>query len=129
VRLEGPDVDLSPREALALGMVLHELATNAVKYGGLSTPSGCVRVSWTVVPGRPAQLVLEWAEAGGPPVTAPARRGFGSRMVQGAVSGELGGTAALDFAPDGFRCKLSAPLDLRQGEADLAAGAAAGVRG
>ncbi|MBU1376764.1 MAG: hypothetical protein KKE02_18665 [Alphaproteobacteria bacterium] len=120
VRLDGPAVDLAPREALALGMVFHELATNAAKYGALSTPDGRVRVSWDVIPGGVgAELLMDWAESGGPPVTAPARRGFGIRMIQGSVMGELGGSADLGFEPDGFRAKLSIPLDFgRDGVGD-----------
>jgi diguanylate cyclase len=113
VRLEGPDLDLTPREALALGMVFHELATNAAKFGALSVPGGCVRVSWAVTPrddgGR--RLLLDWVEEGGPPVQKPARRGFGSRLVQGSIAGELGGSAELAFEPDGFRGRLSVPLE------------------
>lgn len=111
LRLEGGDVALAPREALALGMVFHELATNAAKYGALSTPGGVLHVSWSLGVGRRGpELRLSWVEAGGPPVVEPARRGFGWRMVQGSVVGELGGEAELDFAPEGFRCRLSAPL-------------------
>jgi two-component sensor histidine kinase len=116
VQLDGPLVDLAPREALALGMVFHELATNAAKYGALSTPTGRVRVAWEVIPGGAGeQLLMDWAETGGPPVAAPGRRGFGVRMVQGAVMGELGGTSELSFEPGGFRGKLSIPLDFGRG--------------
>ena len=120
VELDGPEVDLAPREALALGMVFHELSTNAAKYGALSAPSGAVRVGWSVIPGgaRP-QLLMAWTETGGPAVLKPARRGFGTRMVQGAVTGELGGSADLGFEPTGFQARLSIPLDLDQdGQAD-----------
>lgn len=112
VVLDGPSVDLAPREALALGMVFHELAINAAKYGGLSSPGGQLRVGWHVIAsGAGQQLVMDWRETGGPPVTEPARRGFGVRMVQGAVMGELGGGCELSFEPGGFRGKLSIPLD------------------
>lgn len=116
VRFDGSEVDLAPREALALGMVFHELATNAAKYGALSAPAGRVRVSWEVIPGGGgAQLILLWGETGGPPVKPPAQRGFGTRMVQGAVTGELGGSAELVFDTGGFRAHLSIPLDFSQG--------------
>jgi len=120
VRLDGPEVDLAPREALALGMVFHELATNAAKYGALSAPPGRVRVSWEVIPGGAhPQLLMDWTESGGPAVVQPARRGFGMRMVQGAVTGELGGSADLGFEPAGFHGRLSIPLDFGQdGAAD-----------
>jgi len=112
VQLEGPAVDLAPREALALGMVFHELATNAAKYGALSSPTGHVRVGWEVIPGGAGeQLLMDWAETGGPTVSPPVGRGFGTRMVQGAVIGELGGACELGFEPGGFRGKLSIPLD------------------
>ena len=119
VWVEGAELDLAPREALALGMVFHELATNAAKYGALSTPGGRVRVTWRLADAdaeRP-QLVLEWAESGGPPVVAPTRRGFGTRMVQGSVVGELGGAAKLAFEPEGFNVRMEIPLDRRRVEA------------
>jgi NO-binding membrane sensor protein with MHYT domain/two-component sensor histidine kinase len=111
IRMEGAEVALVPREALALGMVFHELATNAAKYGALSTPSGLLHVAWEVASGPAGpELRLTWAETGGPPVVRPARRGFGSRMVQGSVAGELGGQAELTFDPEGFHCRLTVPL-------------------
>jgi two-component sensor histidine kinase len=113
VKLEGPELELTPREALALGMVFHELATNAAKYGALSTPAGCVRVEWVVAPrdGDGRRLQLDWTEENGPPVIQPARRGFGSRLVQGSIVGELGGAADVAFEPAGFRARLSVPLE------------------
>ncbi|HEY0646839.1 MHYT domain-containing protein [Phenylobacterium sp.] len=118
VRLEGDDVELAPREALALGMVFHELATNAAKYGALSVPGGLVRVAWQVAAGRAErELRLDWRESNGPTVVQPARRGFGSRMVQGSVTGELGGEAALEFPPDGFHARLAIPLGAPSTEA------------
>jgi diguanylate cyclase len=118
VRLEGEELDLAPREALALGMVFHELATNAAKYGALSTPGGRVRVVWTLADGdeRP-QLSLDWTETGGPLVVAPTRRGFGTRMVQGSVVGELGGAAKLAFEPEGFSLRMTIPLERRSAAA------------
>jgi NO-binding membrane sensor protein with MHYT domain/two-component sensor histidine kinase len=106
IELQGPDVALEARQALALGMVFHELATNAAKYGALSTPDGCVAVAWSAGGGR---LEIRWRERGGPPVRPPARRGFGSRLVEGSVTGELGGHAELSFGADGFSCRLDVP--------------------
>jgi PAS domain S-box-containing protein len=108
----GAPVRLSPRLALSLSMVLHELATNAVKYGALSAPQGQVRIAWTVVPG-PAQprLSLTWTETGGPPVRPPTRRGFGSRLIERGLAAELSGEARIDFAPDGVVCRIEAALD------------------
>jgi two-component sensor histidine kinase len=108
----GPPVWLSPRMALSLSMALHELATNAVKYGALSAPSGKVRIEWTVTPGPDgARLALSWTECGGPPVTVPTRRGFGSRLIERCVASELSGKARIDFAPEGVVCRIEAGLD------------------
>jgi PAS domain S-box-containing protein len=108
----GAPVRLSPHMALSLSMVLHELATNAVKYGALSTPLGQVRISWTVVPGPPhPRLVLTWAETGGPTVQPPTRRGFGSRLIERGLAAELSGEARIDFRPDGVVCRIEAALD------------------
>jgi PAS domain S-box-containing protein len=106
-RLDGPDVSLRPRQALALGMVFHELATNAAKHGALSRVSGCVEVGWTA---GAAGLQIEWREHDGPPVATPQRRGFGSRLITATIQGELCGVAELNFARDGLVCRLRIPL-------------------
>jgi NO-binding membrane sensor protein with MHYT domain/two-component sensor histidine kinase len=106
-RLEGEDVSLRPRQALALGMVFHELATNAAKHGALSQTSGCVGVRWTAGAER---LDIVWREEKGPQVAQPLRQGFGSRLIRSVIRGELAGAADLDYAPDGFTCRLSVPL-------------------
>jgi two-component sensor histidine kinase len=110
--LEGPDLTLAPKSALALGMVFHELATNAAKYGSLAQENGKVRVRWLVEIGesRP-QLALHWIEAGGPPVKAPSRQGFGTRLIERSLKGELGGDAVLSYEEEGFQCSLKAPLE------------------
>lgn len=105
--LEGPAVDLTPSEALAFGLVAHELATNAAKYGALSTEGGTVSVSWTVAD---AQLSLAWIERGGPRVDLPYRRGFGSRLIERSLQGPLAGEAHLEFIPDGLVCRIALPL-------------------
>lgn len=112
-RLEGSDLDLPPRYVLALGMTVHELTTNAAKYGALSTGSGWVDVTWRVVVGESGarRLALEWREHGGPPVQEPGRRGFGTRLITGGVRRELGGIVRLEFAAEGLRCTLDVPLD------------------
>jgi PAS domain S-box-containing protein len=108
----GPPVRLSPRMALSLSMALHELGTNAAKYGALSAPSGQVRIDWTVTPGPDtARLALTWTESGGPPVIAPTRRGFGSRLIERGLTSELSGEARIDFAPQGVVCRIEAGLD------------------
>ena len=107
--IEGPAVLLDPREALAVGMAIHELATNATKYGALSVPEGNVAVTWTVDrTGDGEHLTLDWIERNGPPVTAPARRGFGTMLIERGLSHDLGGEAKLQFLPDGVRARLRA---------------------
>lgn len=108
----GPVVRLSPKAALSVSMAMHELATNAVKYGALSNDNGRIAVTWSVdgVGAGKARLHLEWRESGGPPVTSPARRGFGSRLIERGLAGELGGTAQLNFEPAGLVCVIDAPL-------------------
>jgi PAS domain S-box-containing protein len=110
----GDNVKLTPRAALTLSMVVHELATNAAKYGALSTPHGRVEVRWSVdrsvtSADSPGVARLTWAESGGPRVTPPARPGFGSKLIERSTS-ELDGTAQLDFMPAGLRYCLTLPL-------------------
>lgn len=109
--LEGPEVSLGPRAALALGMAAHELATNAAKYGALSVADGVVEVRWRVAEGPDGRrLVLDWIESGGPPVTPPTRKGFGGRLIELSVRHDLAGQVANDFAPDGLRVHIDVPL-------------------
>jgi diguanylate cyclase len=108
VSASGPDVQLRPRETLALGMVFHELATNAAKYGALSLTDGSVKVSWANPPG--GKLSITWREEGGPPVTPPQRTGFGSRLIKATIERELAGTLELTYAPEGFRAAIVIPL-------------------
>ena len=106
----GPDVLLDPRMALPLAMALHELATNAVKYGALSN-SGRVAIRWSVdagVDGR--RLHLRWAEEGGPPAAPPSRKGFGSRLIERSLAVELGGHVSLDYAASGVTCTIDVAL-------------------
>ncbi|WP_168771056.1 PAS domain-containing sensor histidine kinase [Palleronia sediminis] len=107
--IEGPDLPIGSKQALALTMALHELATNATKYGALSTEGGRVTVAWGVEDGPEGAFRFSWTEHGGPPVAAPARRGFGSRMIEEALAGYFNGTAALDYAPAGLTFVLHAP--------------------
>ncbi|MFZ3004631.1 MAG: HWE histidine kinase domain-containing protein [Phenylobacterium sp.] len=111
-KLEGPDLGLSPARALALGLLFHELATNAAKYGALSSPEGCVKVRWSVedFDGH-ERLVIGWTEEKGPKVRPPARQGFGSRLIERSLKGELGGEATLEYLEDGLRCRVVLPLD------------------
>ena len=113
VRIEGPPVMLDPRGALALGMAIHELATNAVKYGALSVAEGDVAVTWTLERNQDAnsqQLVLDWVEQNGPPVTAPAKRGFGMTLIERGLAHDLSGQAKVEFLPGGVRASVRAPL-------------------
>jgi PAS domain S-box-containing protein len=114
--VEGESLWLAPRAALALSLALHELSTNAAKYGSLSGDGGRVEVRWTIVGD---ELRLDWKERGGPPVHEPSRRGFGSRLIERGLEADLGGTAALAFEPDGLRCVITASLEaVRAEEAD-----------
>ena len=108
VTLSGPEIQLSARLALALGMVFHELATNAAKYGALSE-AGQLRVAWSVEDTE--ILFLEWRETGGPSPKPPSRRGFGSRLIERSITGELQGTVALDYDPAGLICRFTVPLN------------------
>jgi PAS domain S-box-containing protein len=110
-RIEGPPVWLSPRIALALAMALHELATNAVKYGALSTESGHVEIAWGLssAPDR-TTLRLRWAERGGPAVAFPKREGFGRRLIERGLANDLGGSVELRFEPPGLTCEIEAPI-------------------
>jgi two-component sensor histidine kinase len=107
----GPDVRFSAKQALATGMMIHELATNAAKYGALSAPEGLVNVAWKVTGVAGARtLNLVWTESGGPTVAAPARRGFGLRLITQAIAEELHGKVQVAFHPDGLRCDVDMPL-------------------
>lgn len=114
LEVSGPPARLSPKTAMSLSMAVHELATNAVKYGALSNDTGRIRVNWTVEPDRDGRerLRLEWREIGGPPVTPPKRRGFGSRLVVSGLSAEMGGSVTLNFDTTGVVCLIEAPLDI-----------------
>jgi PAS domain S-box-containing protein len=109
--LDGPDLTILPKTAISLALAIHELATNAVKHGALSRPEGQVTIIWRRVrEGGPARLILTWQEQGGPPVTIPTRRGFGTRMIERGLAAELGGTVTIDFRPEGLVCTVDAPL-------------------
>ena len=125
VRLDGPPALLMPEAAQPVGMVLHELATNAAKYGALSRPDGRVDVSWRRSTGAGGgDLLVEWRESGGPQVAAPpTRTGFGTRLVARTVR-QLGGEAALDWAADGLRCSFVIPAGRLQAAAPAAPRAA-----
>lgn len=104
-RWEGPEITLRPRAANAASLALHELATNAVKYGALSTESGRIEVRWSR--GADGGFVIEWSEAGGPPVKPPERRGFGSTLLEQVTGRELGGAVEIDYRVDGLRARIA----------------------
>jgi PAS domain S-box-containing protein len=109
--IEGPDLHLGPQAATAMALGLHELATNAAKYGALSTEAGRVSLTWTVDGEADARrLMLTWRESGGPPVRAPRSRGFGSRLIERGLAAALKAEVRLDFAPTGAVLTLAAPL-------------------
>jgi len=116
IRLGGPRIDLGPKSALGITLALHELCTNAAKYGALSNDSGTVSVEWTLRGGAAdAKLLLSWKERGGPPVSQPRRRGFGSRVIAESFGSDFGGQARLAFDPAGVVWTLDVPLaSLRQ---------------
>ncbi|EIM25861.1 sensor histidine kinase [Microvirga lotononidis] len=112
VTMAGEPIRLKPQQALGFGLALHELATNAAKYGALSIPHGRLDISWRAEmdeDGR-RRLSLDWVEQGGPMVEPPKRLGFGSRLIERSIRDELGGGLDLRFQPDGLRCSLSLPL-------------------
>jgi two-component sensor histidine kinase len=97
-----------PKSAIALSIALHELGTNAAKYGALSVDGGTVAVRWSIRDGR---FRLCWQESGGPPVVPPKNRGFGSRMIERALSAELNGDVHVDYCPGGVICTIDAPIE------------------
>ena len=110
VRLNGPELRVKPESAVTVLMTFHELATNAAKYGALSVPGGKVSISWSVMDGL---FELIWRESGGPTVTQPTRRGFGSRLIERGAARDLGGDALLTFHPSGVTLRMTAPLSQR----------------
>lgn len=104
---EGGDVSLAPRQGLSLALALHELGTNAVKYGALSNDHGCIRAAWSVQDG---ELQFTWTETGGPPVQPPERTGFGTRIMTRNLEADFGGRVELNYRPGGVVLLLTAPL-------------------
>lgn len=114
--VRGGPVGLRPTTAVTLGLILHELATNSVKYGALSNDIGSVTVSWTATQeGEEGVLDLQWRERGGPPAPAPTRRGFGSQLIHGQVTHALGGKLEQDYAAEGYSARLRLPMHARSG--------------
>lgn len=114
IRFAGPSIRLSPSAAVSLSMGLHELATNAAKYGSLSDMRGRIEIDWSIdrTAGQPV-LAIDWTERDGPPVTPPSRRGFGSRLIERGIAQELDGQVALAFDAAGVQCRIRLPLSER----------------
>ena len=114
VVLRGEDVVLRPRAVLTLAMAIHELTTNAAKYGALSVPGGRIEIQWQPVraDGGRLQLRIDWAEHGGPLVSEPEQRGFGSKLIEGSIAAELGGEARLGFESQGLHCEIVIPMEM-----------------
>ena len=107
--IDGPDIAVGSDSATNLALVLHELATNAAKYGALSVAEGHVRISWTIAKGR---FILSWREIGGPPITAPPKKaGFGSDLARRSVSGQLAGDLIFHWNRDGLVVLVSGDAD------------------
>jgi two-component sensor histidine kinase len=112
VKMFGPRVPLSPRLAVVLSMIVHEIATNAAKYGALSNDVGLIGIDWEVLPGSTGEVLrLIWTESGGPPVTEPVHRGFGSRLIERSARDQLGGEATVDFLPRGVVYTITCALE------------------
>jgi PAS domain S-box-containing protein len=110
--IKGGDVSLEPKAALTLAMVFHELATNAAKYGALSNAAaGKIDIAWQVEPtAQGDRMRVRWQESGGPPVTPPSRKGFGSRLIEGGLARDLDGEVQLDYKPAGLVCQIIMPV-------------------
>jgi two-component sensor histidine kinase len=112
VRAKGDAIQVTLDTGKSFGMILHELATNAAKYGSLSTSEGKVSVRWRRENhGGNSTLIFEWIESGGPPVRQTSRRGYGLKLIENLVPYELGGKADVRFAETGLRCEIVVPLD------------------
>jgi len=114
IRVSGPELQLLPKPALALALAIHELATNAAKYGALSNDAGHVEVAWSFETGDgDSTFVFKWSEIGGPPVPdrQPVRKGFGSRLIEGVLAHDFAGTVTINFEPTGLICVLRSPLE------------------
>ena len=109
-KISGPVLNVAPSQALALTLAVNELATNALKYGALSTAAGRVDISWTASAGATPTFEFLWREHGGPPVVEPTRRGFGSRVINEFLANDFGGNVRLSYEPGGVVCELKSPV-------------------
>ncbi|MGZ9723776.1 sensor histidine kinase [Rhizobium miluonense] len=106
--ISGPSIKLAPRTVVSISLALHELATNAAKYGALSAPDGRVAIVWSLETGETERLVLRWQETGGPMVEPPTRKGFGSRLIESLLAAELNGQVNISYDPNGLICEVHA---------------------
>lgn len=107
VALDGEDVELTPKQALSMALAIHELATNAAKYGALSVSEGQIRITWNFARDNEQTIfTFCWTESGGPKVENPTRKGFGSRLITRVLASDFEGTVSIDYLPDGVRCCL-----------------------
>ena len=112
IRISGPPTRIKAIAAQGFGLALHELATNAAKYGALSTESGSVAIAWSEIDGGDRRgLKLTWIESGGPEVVVPESSGFGSFMIEKSLASQFGCEVVLDYDPKGLRCKFFAPAE------------------
>lgn len=112
IRCDGPDLQVGSAAVMALTLALHELQTNAIKYGALSSPDGIVELFWKVMDGPSGQrLWMQWAEHDGPPVQPPEKQGFGTRLISKATGHTLGGEVELEYTPTGLSWFLIAPIE------------------
>jgi len=117
IHLIGPDAELRPSAAFAYTLAFHELCTNALKHGSLRGPIGQVEVEWSIFGDAPERIHVIWREVGGPPIAAPERQGFGSRLISTLVSAELGTPVDMRFEPTGLVCEFDGPLQKKPGAA------------
>lgn len=113
IQIDGAEVQLQPATAQTLALALHELVTNSAKYGSLSVLPGRLAITWEV---QDETLILAWVESGGPPVTKPKQKGFGTRSVIASIETQLGGRADFDWRAEGLICRLTVPLKAMAGE-------------
>jgi two-component sensor histidine kinase len=118
VMLSGPPVVLNARATQAMALALHELATNAVKYGALSNSTGRIEITWSIADGRQPRFFLTWAESGGPPVSPPDRQGFGTMLIEKNLPSTLEGAVVREFRSTGMICRIEAPLGEVVSESD-----------
>jgi len=111
LRISGPTVMLKPQAALFITLALHELSTNAAKYGALSVPGGRVAVSWIITGDRPPRLELDWQEEGGPKIGGLGRQGFGTELIERGIRFELQGEARLETVNGGLHCSIVIPAN------------------